>query len=195
MAWCERLPGARSGGAAVLRRSVQGALAPSGPTAVEGAAGAGARWYGSGANTKKKSKDAGPKRRQTKVSKKDTMSRKEAAAHEAATESRSKPLVEFLLPQEKPLRQLSEEEAAREEDYVRAMTRRVSHITRKQDNDVLRKMRLRDEALAALPPALRPFASRADYAHFPPGVRAWTHTPPKTRESLAAERRAAGIGG
>ena len=139
------------------------------------------REYGSGANTKKKAKAVGALKKQTKGGKRDGLTKKEQAAENYAVESKTKPLLQILSTQEGKPRKISEQQALDEQTYVREMTVHLGKLTRKQDVDMLRKMRLRDEALQALPAELRSYASREDHTHFPPQMRMWTHTPPSKK--------------
>lgn len=101
-----------------------------------------------------------------------------AAREESAAERKFKLLLDVLTPEETDDAPLSAEQQAEYTQRAKAYSRAKMAEERAWQRDLTRKIKLKDAALAALPPKLREAAAQPDMTPFPLDRMVPTHTPP-----------------
>ncbi|GAB4821890.1 hypothetical protein N2152v2_008936 [Parachlorella kessleri] len=87
-------------------------------------------------------------------------------------------LLKALEPREEEEVQMTPEDLAEAERRAKEYSRRKMAEHRAWQRDLTTKLRLKEAAIAALPPELQAAAREPDYTPFPPNRQMFTDTPP-----------------
>ncbi len=116
---------------------------------------------------------------------------KEASAgggRKAEGDTRLNTILAALAPKAAPPPPPTPEEAAADAARAREHSRRLMAAHRELQADLSTKLRLKQAAVAALPPDLRAAAEVPDLAPFPANRRIWTESPPPEEDAAGPAR-------